>query len=383
MLAIKGLELQETSCHAVEATAIDDALERAFEAGESHRCHVTPFLSILGPCEATLIETYSDARSQLTGVIDSPEVLQSIPGLFMKALLWVVLKYVSGGERVSKVAAEMPQDGVKNKVKATEISAEDGEKDTEERPNVEKSGSDGGLSDKWATDDDSLFEEFNVKADHSSEKPKPTGRSTSSVGLTFSKMSKFHLPSVESCEVSSNLIHGFPAGDVTLAESSAFTNVHFMHFECPFSSALKLPPEWQGTVSSARKSSSLTFPHEWYQHVISGLVISSCQGKDVCATPVEVANDKMLEKMYNEFCATITSMALGKINSFLRIGVISSKHEEANSLNVVVFNYMLTGDFSDSPLMPMFVYKFFNGNTLWNMSGIDDDLNNLILKSFR
>ena len=39
-ISVKGLELQETSCHTVEATRIDDIIEETFEIPES-RSHVT------------------------------------------------------------------------------------------------------------------------------------------------------------------------------------------------------------------------------------------------------------------------------------------------------------------------------------------------------
>jgi hypothetical protein len=61
-IQIKGLELQETSCHAVEATTIDEILEEAFysssENGKVHKMNPYFWFS-LQPVDTMILDTYS------------------------------------------------------------------------------------------------------------------------------------------------------------------------------------------------------------------------------------------------------------------------------------------------------------------------------------
>ncbi|CAG0888606.1 unnamed protein product [Darwinula stevensoni] len=86
----KGLELQETSCHAVEATRVDSIFQNAFDAEDcinGYACHtLTPL------CEIP-VKAYSDVRNVLTGVIDSPEVLRAIRESFIKTIVWVLMRH--------------------------------------------------------------------------------------------------------------------------------------------------------------------------------------------------------------------------------------------------------------------------------------------------
>lgn len=93
---IKGLELQETSCHTIEAGRIEDIFEVTFEKENGVPCcsfHPYPF-DTLRPYDAATIKTYSDAKNVLTGVIDSPEALQKVADGFIQCLVWVVLHHI-------------------------------------------------------------------------------------------------------------------------------------------------------------------------------------------------------------------------------------------------------------------------------------------------
>ena len=89
---IKGLELQETSCHTAEATQVDELFENAFE--RKHWLNTHP-LNTLHPKDKIFIKTYSDARNVLTGIIDHPDNLNRLPGYFLKSLAWVVMHYLA------------------------------------------------------------------------------------------------------------------------------------------------------------------------------------------------------------------------------------------------------------------------------------------------
>ncbi|MED6256855.1 hypothetical protein ATANTOWER_030285 [Ataeniobius toweri] len=93
---IKGLELQETSCHTVEARRVDEVFEAAFERPE--RLGFTQGFNLhwgnaLTPCAALAVRVYSDARNVLSGIIDSHDNLRKLQEDFMKALIWLLLRF--------------------------------------------------------------------------------------------------------------------------------------------------------------------------------------------------------------------------------------------------------------------------------------------------
>lgn len=93
---IKGLELQETSCHTVEARRVDEVFEAAFERPE--HLGLTQGLNLhwgnaLTPCAALAVRVYSDARNVLSGIIDSHDNLRKLQDDFLKALVWLLLRY--------------------------------------------------------------------------------------------------------------------------------------------------------------------------------------------------------------------------------------------------------------------------------------------------
>uniref|UniRef100_A0A8C5DVJ8 Pecanex-like protein n=1 Tax=Gouania willdenowi TaxID=441366 RepID=A0A8C5DVJ8_GOUWI len=93
---IKGLELQETSCHTVEARRVDEVFEAAFERPE--RLGFTQGFNMhwgnaLTPCAALAVRVYSDARNVLSGIIDSHDNLRKLQDDFMKALIWLLLRH--------------------------------------------------------------------------------------------------------------------------------------------------------------------------------------------------------------------------------------------------------------------------------------------------
>lgn len=94
---IKGLELQETSCHTAEAARLDDIFEEAFERergfalGSINRYP----LHTLTPVDAAYVHTYSDARNVLTGIIDNPSSYQATMTSFTKSLVWVLLHHIN------------------------------------------------------------------------------------------------------------------------------------------------------------------------------------------------------------------------------------------------------------------------------------------------
>uniref|UniRef100_A0A7N8XMQ2 Pecanex-like protein n=1 Tax=Mastacembelus armatus TaxID=205130 RepID=A0A7N8XMQ2_9TELE len=93
---VKGLELQETSCHTVEARRVDEVFEAAFERPE-HLGFTQGFNlhwgNALTPCAALAVRVYSDARNVLSGIIDSHDNLRKLQDDYLKALVWLLLRY--------------------------------------------------------------------------------------------------------------------------------------------------------------------------------------------------------------------------------------------------------------------------------------------------
>lgn len=107
-LTIRGLELQETSCHTVEASTVDDMFELAFDTeSNSSRLRLwlnTHVFNTLCPVDSAVIHTYSDARNVLTGIIDNPPALERFSDNLLKTLVWVLFHYLyppSGDQEIN------------------------------------------------------------------------------------------------------------------------------------------------------------------------------------------------------------------------------------------------------------------------------------------
>eukprot|EP00116_Pleurobrachia_bachei_P000667 sb/3460929/ len=90
---LRGLELKETSCHTEEANVVKEIFEGARSATEKKGSSMNskPF-HILQPVAQINVETYSDARNVLTGVLDSPACLAKIGDYFGKVLSYTLVE---------------------------------------------------------------------------------------------------------------------------------------------------------------------------------------------------------------------------------------------------------------------------------------------------
>lgn len=75
---------------------MDEVFEAAFERPE--RLGLTQGLNLhwgnaLTPCAALAVRVYSDARNVLSGIIDSHDNLRKLQNDFLKALVWLLLRY--------------------------------------------------------------------------------------------------------------------------------------------------------------------------------------------------------------------------------------------------------------------------------------------------
>lgn len=93
-LSIKGMELQETSCHTVEAGELEAQFQVAFENEQVGCCSLNPYIAhTMTPVDVVSFTTYSDAKSTLTGIIDSPDTLERIEEALRKTLIWVFARH--------------------------------------------------------------------------------------------------------------------------------------------------------------------------------------------------------------------------------------------------------------------------------------------------
>ena len=104
ILNIKGLELQETSCHTREAQYIDDSFDLAFEnpfganANSQKHKKFLKFnpnpLNCMQQRDVLIFEAYSDAKNSLIGILDNPECLKLISLFFPKVLSYFLVKHL-------------------------------------------------------------------------------------------------------------------------------------------------------------------------------------------------------------------------------------------------------------------------------------------------
>ena len=92
-LTLKGLELQETSCHTAEASRIDEIFETLYDPSTIGYCKFsfnTQYLNTLQPRDSAVIKTYSDAKNVLTGIIDQSSSLKKFSTNLLRSLTWVL-----------------------------------------------------------------------------------------------------------------------------------------------------------------------------------------------------------------------------------------------------------------------------------------------------
>lgn len=90
----QGLELQETSCHTVEAAKLDSL----FEFSVSPAIFNPLSFHTLQHIETATMMVYSDAKNVMTGIIDQPDNLNRLSDRLIKCLIWVILEFFISGK---------------------------------------------------------------------------------------------------------------------------------------------------------------------------------------------------------------------------------------------------------------------------------------------
>ncbi|CAH1791455.1 unnamed protein product [Owenia fusiformis] len=139
---IKGLELQETSCHTVEAGRLDDMFDTTFDQ-EGGIFNKYP-ANVLTPTDAAYVNTYSDAKNVLTGIIDSPDLLAMMKSSFLKCFIWELLHHNVKAKSQGKLSTPRPATKAQSRTNIPGI----GEHETFS-PRTDKSRTDGTRTQSW------------------------------------------------------------------------------------------------------------------------------------------------------------------------------------------------------------------------------------------
>ena len=352
---IKGLELQETSCHTVEAARIDDIFESAFEVPESLCCIGRPNeypLHCLTPLDAYGLQAYSDARNVLTGIIDSKSSTDETMKAFLRSLVWVLLKYVNKikmkttkDKKSDKFDKELSFVAQNEKHELKEINANnssikpvpqrstalqplvpDFTRDTRSPtpPPVVNNKKQNKMASSWGSLDsftDSIFSDDGLNSKKKPSKPpavlKPIPQRNKS-------------PEIE--DLFDELDIGLPAYDVTkpkptpqkFSGAKSFGNAIYKpqtnlagspDFKSPYSSQLSLPKDWRELPLDNSQVSRLMnkFPVDWYKFVLKTLDWS-CEDQSMEKVLQDVAGDDSLRNCYAQLTMACYSIFEGQGN---------------------------------------------------------------------
>nr|XP_047922222.1 pecanex-like protein 4 isoform X2 [Anser cygnoides] len=266
---IKGLELQETSCHAAEAHRVDEIFETAFEHQE-HTKILSPndhFGHILTPCTVLPVRLYSDARNVLSGIIDSHENLKHLKDDFIKVLVWMLVQYCYKKSKTWESLGSVD----KNRKRSFPENQHSGAAETPRPLRDEDSFSVDTIED-W-TDDSDIFD---LEPRGKMRDRKEPGH----LGMT----PKVHLSIPGSVETQSQdvpqemspedklhraVVLGLPAVDKGKQEEI----VPQVEFSCSYSELLSIPEEWRTAPVPTSKVNEMRqrFPEEWYHFILSQL----------------------------------------------------------------------------------------------------------------
>ncbi|ESP02796.1 hypothetical protein LOTGIDRAFT_110843 [Lottia gigantea] len=271
---IKGLELQETSCHTAEAARLDDIFEMAFERENSGACGFNSYpLHSLTPVDAVGVQTYSDARNVLTGIIDSPDSFPITMSYFVKSLIWVVLHHV-------------------NKRKITE------NKETQKQKERAMAHKEKEILEAERTQKISTRRKSKSEINHNNQKSDLNNHTnTRHTTITHAQVAK------------SSIKNDLTPVDISNKRTNSNNHIYkpvtnlagSPDFKCQYSAHISLPVKWRELpIEYSQLSRHISqFPTEWYKYVLSTLDWSgiSCPSEKVA---LEVAADDALTNCYSQ-----------------------------------------------------------------------------------
>ncbi|XP_015447461.1 pecanex-like protein 4 isoform X2 [Pteropus alecto] len=290
---IKGLELQETSCHTAEALRVDEVFEGAFEQEEHARiCSINKhFGNVLTPCTVLPVKLYSDAKNVLSGIIDSHDNLREFKGDLVKVLVWTLVQYCS---RRSNMQENVDKTENKGKASLIILPALNTSPQTQSPDDTDSLNSE--TLDDWSDDvfDD---EPITKKGKEKDQLKILQGINLPIPGSIESQRVDDHsVGKVPKNSLYEAVILGYPAIDKGKQD---MMYIPLMEFSCSHSHLLSLPKEWTSNClpnSKMREMSSL-FPEDWYQFVLRQLKCFHSE-ENVPNVLEEIAKDKVLKDFY-------------------------------------------------------------------------------------
>ncbi len=318
---------------------MDELLEQAFEQGSStSRCQCNPFpLCVLTPLDAAIVKTYSDARNQLTGVIESPETLNMVSEGFWLTLVWLTLRHAVYSNTSKTDTGSVTLlcgygDSVPNTVSQGVLQRNNTIRErsdhrhdndlgvSQKKPgtsnsNASPSQSDSVISSSWSDDNESLFGD-------NSNNNKDTRLGSNSVTL--------HSLNAVQSETVDRFDFGLPAVDISTTAHPKCNIANRHHSLGPTATGMTGLPAQTGTVFDLpagwlklpqQLQSRLPawighFPKEWFGYVLTHLEESVASGN-----VISVEYKEKLEKAYSCFTAACHGMIyeLGAYDIYLTI----------------------------------------------------------------
>lgn len=290
---IKGLELQETSCHTAEAQRVDEVFESAFQQEHPQVCSLNEHLeNVLTPCTVLPVKLYSDARNVLTGIIDSPENLKEFKDDLIKVLVWVLIQHCSKRPSTQENSHKTENKGEPSPVLPPALNNSPCPKSLEDS---DSSNSD--IDRDWS--DGSIFDD-EPAIKNRKEKPQSKDLPCTNLpipGSVDSQNADHHSAGTgPKNDLYKMVMLGLPAVDKGQRED--VTYIPLVEFSCSQSRLLSLPEEWRSNSTPRSKiiEMSSLFPEDWYQFVLRQLECFHSEEKS-CVLE-EIANDKALKDLY-------------------------------------------------------------------------------------
>ena len=368
----QGLELQETSCHTVEARRVDEVFEGAFERAE--RLGFTQGLNqhwgnALIPCATLPVRVYSDARNVLSGIIDSHDNLRKLQDDFLKALVFLLLRYCVEKQKGFAWSAEegpgvggrksqssQPAPSTCNQRVETVIM----ESNVSSLKLRQDSSSLTSLGD-WSDEDDLFGPQqarrtvalvsTEAQLGHAALQTGPSLPGSVEMDSLFENMALSALQPLQPLGL------GLPAVDKgqsakVFAESSG--SLPPLHFSCPRSEVFNLPTGWRTAPLLPSRLQQLRhlFPEEWFRFNL---------GQFAPAVQDEACDDMTKALKEDE--------ALRELHALVALSCVISLGAESSFTS------------------PSYVYRLYCGDVPWT-DGLDwlsarKDLYHLTLKAFR
>ena len=331
-ISVKGLELQETSCHTTEAARLDDIYEEAFPE-KLGCCPLNQYplhtLTLMG---IEPVKTYSDARNVLTGIIDQPGSFDIVMSSFIKSLVWVFLHHAnklkiqeqqknqekgnskSGSENNNNLSGRISKASLQHNDQAVIALETYAGRPSSSKQN--KMNSSWGSLDSFA---DSIFseDEFTDRKNVTTKKQEPKKPKSPGFGAPAKNASKFD-DDIE--DLMNDFELGLPAldknkktpamGTVSKIDSKKTSNGIFKpmtnlagspDFKCSHSVHVSLPQKWRELPLEPSQVSRYMgkFPKDWFRYVLGTLDWSGVKGP-VSQVKEQVANDDVLVNCYSQ-----------------------------------------------------------------------------------